>query len=130
MESGEYLTVLPNDKFKGMSFIMATSQETFVGDDYTTDTFQQERTRQAALIFWVNLKAIDPTKDYPFTEELKEEVEIQLADLDNLSIVSYIDENYREVFNGLNMGQNNYLMYPYAAFRFNLILNSYGNPNC
>jgi hypothetical protein len=128
-ESGEYVKTVPNDNFTGMSFIMATSEERF-NDGYANLDQQHDRDRNVSLICWVNLEAIDKSKDYVFTEELKTEVENILSNCENVTINSYIDEDYREVFSGLYISNNVYMMYPYAAFRFNLTIDYDGKRNC
>lgn len=129
-ESGEYLKTLPNDNFTGMSFFMATGAERYIGDNFSNANYQHTRERDLALFFWVNLKAIDPAKDYIFTEELKIDIENVLSKAENVRINSYLDEDYRQIFSGLFISDKTFMMYPYAAFRFNITVNYYGKRNC
>src|SRR5207237_7449200 len=70
---GEYLNVLPNDFLKAQSFIAAAASES-VEQFRKTTISDLERTLQ--VIFWVNLKEIDPNEDSIFTERLKNEAEL------------------------------------------------------
>lgn len=130
LQGGEYLEPIPQDNEMGISVVMVTSAETNLLNDPTTDSYESEKRRDIAIIFGVNLKEIDPSKDYVFTEDLKEEVELQLEKVERLQINSYVDEDYRQVFAGLNITDFNILQYPYAAFRFNCTVFYGGLRNC
>jgi hypothetical protein len=130
LQNGEYIEPIPQDNEMGISMIMVTSPETHLIDEPNTNTFEAEKNRDIAIIFGINLKEIDPSKDYVFTEELKEEVELQLEKVDRLQVNSYVDEDYRQVFAGLNITEFNILQYPYAAFRFNCTVFYGGNRIC
>jgi hypothetical protein len=130
LSQNEYLEPIPQDNEMGISFVMATSEEIYVGQDSGNSFVEQEKERNLAIIFSVNLKAIDPTLDYVFTEYLKEEVELALDKVDDLEIVSYIDEDYRKVFEGLNITNLTLMKYPYGAFRFNIKVYYGGQRNC
>jgi hypothetical protein len=130
LQNGEYIEPIPQDNEMGISVVMVTSPETNLINEPNTDTFEAEKRRDIAIIFGVNLKEIDPSKDYVFTEELKEGVELQLEKVDRLQVNSYVDEDYRQVFAGLNITEFNILQYPYAAFRFNCTVFYGGYRNC
>ncbi|MBL7738716.1 MAG: hypothetical protein JNK14_05815 [Chitinophagaceae bacterium] len=121
-KTGEYLNVLPNDYLQAQSFICCTGPEKW-------DTFNRfdgsMKSREIAIIFWVNLKLIDDTKNYIFTEELKADVETILSQHSSvMSIDEYYDEIAEDIFKGWSVDdvKNQYLMYPYAGMRFNLII--------
>lgn len=127
--SGEYINVLPNDFLKAQSFISARNEETWPA--YTRATGNSKQ-RELSIIFWFNLKEIDPTKDYIFTEELKKQVEkILKANAYVASINKYYDERVEDVFDGyisqseagrysVDDAKTQYLMYPYSGFRFDV----------
>jgi hypothetical protein len=127
--SGEYINVLPNDFLKAQSFISVRNEETWPAYSRATGNSKQ---RDLSVIFWFNLKEIDPAKDYIFTEELKTEVEkILKANAYVASINRYYDERVEDVFDGyisqaesgrysVEDTKTQYLMYPYSGFRFDV----------
>lgn len=127
--TGEYINVLPNDFLKAQSFISARNEETWPA--YTRASGNSKQ-RELSIIFWFNLKEIDPTKDYIFTEELKKQVEkILKANAYVASINKYFDERVEDVFDGyisqaeagrysVDDTKTQYLMYPYSGFRFDV----------
>jgi hypothetical protein len=124
---GEYIPVLCNDFLSGSSFITVRNEETWPSYSRATGN---SKSRTLSAIFWVNLKEIDPTKDYIFTELLKKDVEkILKANAYVASIDKYFDERVEDVFDGyisqaesgrysVDDTKTQYLMYPYAGFRF------------
>lgn len=129
LQNGDYFEPIPQDNELGVCFTMVTSEEGY-GTDPNTDESEPLKSRNISLLFSVNLKEIDNTKDYVFTEELKEEAEVWLDKVEGLTINSYIDEDYRQVFSGLNISDFQLMQYPYAAFRFNCTVEYGGNRNC
>lgn len=118
--TGEYLPVLPNDHLQSQSFIACKNAE--VWTEYTRATGNPKE-RPLSIIFWFNLKLIDPTKDYIFTDVLKKDVEKILKANEHIkSINSFFDEKVEEVFEGytINDALTQYLMYPYSGFRFDV----------
>jgi len=116
---GEYVNVLPNDNFKSMSFIFCKDKEKNEG--FNASRLGSHKKRDLSIIIWGNLKKIDSTKTYIFTEELKKEVEKILIGLDYIcSMNSYVDEKAESVFEGftINDVDTQYLMHPYFACRF------------
>jgi hypothetical protein len=125
--SGEYINVLPNDFLKAQSFITVRNEETWPSYSRATGN---SKNRTLSAIFWFNLKQIDETKDYIFTEELKTEVEkILKANAYVATIDKYYDERVEDVFDGyisqadsgrysVDDTKTQYLMYPYSGFRF------------
>lgn len=135
---GEYYNPLPNGNFKGSVFFIAEGSEQC--EEY--NQFEQNVfTRKVGLIFWGNLKEIDPAKDYIFLEEIKMDILEAIKYCKCFkSYDSYVDERYNEVFKEFssyisNMSTDNakeeintqYLMYPYAGFRMSLTL-TYNQP--
>lgn len=120
--SKEYYPVLPNDALKSYSFFKAKGVREFedVGD-YNFTIYEKTIVE---LTFWVNLEAIDNTKNYYFTDDLIEEVKALLMVQPGAIIVSVVDEDAREIFKGytLKEEQRDLLMYPYGAFKIELEL--------
>jgi hypothetical protein len=115
----EYINVLPNDNFKAMSFLATRSQEKF--EKFANATNGNAKTRDLALIIWGNLKKIDPTKAYIYTEELKNDVEKILV-MNVASINQYYDEKAETIFQDYTIDDLNtqYMMYPFFAIRFDI----------
>ena len=121
-KDGEYLNVLPNDFLKSQSFIKASGPDEW-------ETFNRHegsmKRRKISVIFWVNLKEIDVTKNYIFTDELKDQVEEILKKHPAVfSLDEYVDEMAGDVFEGYTIEDetSQYLQYPYAGFRFGLTI--------
>lgn len=128
---GEYINVLPNDNLKAQSFITVRNEETWPSYSRATGN---SKSRDLSIIFWFNLKEINPAKDYIFTEELKTEVEkILKLNAYVASINRYYDERVEDVFDGyisqaesgrysVDDTKTQYLMYPYSGFRFDVTI--------
>ncbi|GGG97310.1 hypothetical protein [Pedobacter zeae] len=129
----EYYNPLPNGNFIASTFILATGPEECEDFSQFEDNFF---TRKVALVFWGNLRQIDPAKDYIFLEEIKNDVLNAIRYCKGFkSYDSYIDEKYSEVFKEFTSYissqsrdtsnteiDTQYLMYPYSGFRMNLTL--------
>jgi hypothetical protein len=115
----EYINVLPNDFLVAQSFITVDGPESWNEFNRYEGSLKQ---RKLSIIFWVNLKEINPSKDYIFTEELKAEIEsILKLHPSILSLDEYYDERTEDIFQGFSIGEETqYLMYPYSGMRFNL----------
>lgn len=137
---GEYENVFPNDKYRAFSFWTATSPEVFPDDKDRFAAYPNAAVqRDVAVIFWVNLKKIDPTKDYVFTEELKADVKaVLLRSPYVLTINEYQDEDVQKVYEGFDLDKSarykkagkesgQWLMYPYAGMRFDLTITYNGS---
>jgi hypothetical protein len=128
-QKGEYLNVLPNDTLftsgvAASSFIALEGKE----DYYTFNKFSGSTKRaDLSIIFWCNLKLIDPSKDWIFTEELKADAE-QVIKRNAFveEIKQWVDERAEDVFDSydlqsigynVNDASTQYLMYPYSGFR-------------
>lgn len=120
---GEYLNVLPNDFLKSQSFIACKGPEEWEQFNRHDGSM---KSRKLSLIIWVNLKEINPSKDYIFIDELKKDVENVLkVHPDILKITGYYDEKAEDVFDGYTIEDvdTQYLMYPYSGMRFNFTVN-------
>ncbi len=121
--AGEYLNVLPNDFLQAQSFIRADGPEEWEQFNRFEGSM---KSRKLDVIFWVNLKEINPAKDYIFIDELKTEVEGILSIHPAVaSMNEYYDERIEDVFEGYSIEDvaTQYLMWPYAGMRFNLTVN-------
>lgn len=118
----DYYPVLPNDALQSYSFFRVVGSRNFqdVGN-YQFTTWEQSTIE---IIFWVNLKAIDSTKDYLFTDELIEDVKSLLSKEPKLNIISVVDEDIREIYKGYTVKDEHrdLIMYPYQAFKFTCTL--------
>jgi len=135
--AGEYINVLPNDMFSAMSFIIPTDGEIIIDGN----KWILSKTRACSLIFWVDLSRLIPGKDYVFTEELKTEVQAVLkANPYVFQINKYFDDRAENIYAGMdidfkgryrekkkgtysNAAQvgEQYLMFPYAGMRFDIV---------
>jgi hypothetical protein len=77
-----------------------------------------------ALIVWGNLKRIDPSVDYIFTERLINQTVAVLNRIAGVELVRMFDENAREIFRGMSLNETHHglLMHPYFAFRIEMNL--------
>ena len=122
LQEMSYYNVLPNDNFSALSFVTITSPERRVNQtDVNTASWEAQKERDLAIVIWCNLERVDNSKDYPFVEELKTIIEPLLENVEGLTINSYVDEDYRQIFSGYDISEtdNKFFAYPYAAFRFN-----------
>jgi hypothetical protein len=127
---GEYMDVLPNDNLTAQSFIAVKGFENWPAQEFFSRYNQNSLSRQLSVIFWMNLKVINPTKEYIFTEELKIEAEKIIKTNPYVStILRYVDERAEDVFDSYDLRTVNYtneddktqyLMFPYAGFRFDV----------
>jgi hypothetical protein len=124
-KEGEYLNVLPNDFLKAQSFIKMAGPEEWTQFNRYDGSM---KSRKISIIFWCNLKEIDVSKNYIFTDELKDQVEDILRKHPSISSLdAYYDERAEDIFNGYSLEEveTQYLMYPYAGFRVDCTI-SYG----
>lgn len=122
-ESGEYINVLPNDNLVAQCFFQLNGSETYSVFNYAAGSMKEV---DLSVIFWMNLKRIDETKDYIFTEELKADVEEVLKNTGyTKELVEWVDERAEDVFIRYDVDDVNtqYLMYPYAGFRVTVTVN-------
>lgn len=129
-ESGEYINVLPNDSIfssgvAASSFIRLSGPERYESYEPNTGSIKSAR---LSVIIWGDLKKIDPSKDYVFTEYLKAQIEAKIKDVHYVSeIIEWYDENIDDVFAGYDLDEEitrtEYLMYPYAGIRVDLTVN-------
>lgn len=123
--NGEYFNVVPNDTLRSYSFIAVRGEES---TPYYTGFQRNDKTRELSVIFWGNLRQIDPSRDYIYTERLKADFEAVLMKSEWVkSINRYFDERVEDIFDGYvknNMSDvysvdqpDTILMHPYTGFR-------------
>lgn len=125
----EYYSTFPNDSYNAFSFWGVSGQS--VGKDQANGVNMSNPNFEAPVfcIVWVNLKAIDRTKDFIFTQELIKDVLKQLRRRSNFTLTQIFDERVEDIFKGYSLKpeHRDLLMYPYQAFRIegklNYILN-------
>lgn len=117
----DLLEVLPNDNIKSQCFFRVNDPVTLVEFVRDGDSVMEA---SVDIIFWFNLKRIDSTIDYPFTELLKGQVLSVLSDMaftpDSTLTVNAIHEQALNVFRGYNIQdlKDQELVYPWGGFRF------------
>lgn len=124
ISDSEYYSTFPNDTLDSYSFWGVTAPQ--VGRDqinmpqstmlFTTNVF---------CVVWGNLKKIDKTKDYIFTQELVKDVLNKLKRQPSFTLNQVIDERVEDIFRGytLTPEKRDLLMYPFQAFRIEGVLN-------
>ena len=121
----EYYSTYPNDAYNAFSFwgVMGQSigRDQQNGINYSNSNFQTP----VFNIVWANLKAIDKTKDFIFTQELIRDVLKQLRRKSNFTLTQIYDERVEDIFKGYSLRpeHRDLLMYPYQAFRIEGSLN-------
>lgn len=123
-DGGEYILALPNDSLfsdgvAGMCFIAVRDGEQY--DDFQKYSISTKNA-ELQLIVWVDLKQIDDSKDYIFTEDLKKDVEVILRSNQYVQTISrWYDQNVEDVFDGYNLSESEissaYMQYPFSGFR-------------
>lgn len=119
----EYYPVLPNDSLKAYSFFRVSGPRTI--DNYAPNVPQHYASAPVDLIVWANLKKVDKTKDYIFTEELIRDVMTVLnLNPDVQEVVRVWDDRVEDIFRGYSLepAHRDLLMYPYQAFRVEMNL--------
>jgi len=116
---------MPNDNLKSQSFFRM--EEPIAITDYAFQRFSR-MTATVSIIFWFNLKVIDPDLDYRFIELLKGHAQQVITGTycsDATFTIKRIWEGANNVFKGytIDQFQNQELIHPYGGFRFECDLN-------
>jgi len=117
--NGQYKKVLANDNFQSHSFIYVIPPERIV--DYELNQNAQNKEVDIAIIFWLDLRKIDPTTDEIYLEQLKSDIEAKLYSCPDITEVSRIyDDNADDIFREFDTRNlsKELLMYPYKALRY------------
>lgn len=117
----EYFSALPNDRLRAFSFFVGRDPATpLEGPQPFAKSFFYNKS--ADLIIYFNYQAIDPSRDYPFAEELIEQVIAVIDQYPAAWILSYFTEEIRAIYSGFDLRdtEERFLYYPYGALRLNL----------
>lgn len=117
--NGEYKKVLANDNFQSHSFIYVIPPERII--DWEPNQKTQTKEVDIAIIFWVDLRKIDPSRNEVFLETLKSDIEGVLNFSGPIQTINRIyDDNVKEVFKEFDVDEMNkeLLMYPFKAIRY------------
>lgn len=122
ISNGEYYPTLPNDALTSYSFFRVVGSRDY--DDASPAIYTLYETTRVDVIFWVNLKQLDLSIDNNSTEKYINESGKLLNSASGVDLIRIFDEDAREIFEGytLKEEQRDLLMYPYAAWRFELEL--------
>jgi hypothetical protein len=114
---------MPNDALKAYCFFRVWGSRDI--EDHLSPSYSHYANNTVDLIFWVDLKNIDNTKDYVFTEELINEAFNTIKQIEGVTIKRVVDERPEDIFRGYTLikTHRDLLMYPYDAWRFEIELN-------
>lgn len=117
----DLLNVLPNDNLKSQSFFRVHEPQECI--DYVADGYSMMQA-VVSIIFWFNLKEIDPSIDYRYIEILKAQAQRVLTNMlfspDSSIKILRIWETPEKVFEGYSMDnvRDQELVHPFGGFRF------------
>jgi hypothetical protein len=122
-QRGEYFNVMPNDSIASHCFFIGRGSGN--AQQPQAGIFQDLWEKRVDLIFYLNLKQINPDKDYYFTEELVQDVVSILKDQLQIRIIREFHETVSEVYDQFNLERikRDQLHYPFAGIRFELLIN-------
>ena len=119
--TSEYYPAMPNDALRAYSSFRLNLDKR--ANDYMDSDTLLFFTAPVDMIFWANLRSIDNSKDYVFTEELIRDVLAILAQNVNVTVVRIWDERPEDIFKNYEISKHrDLLMYPYAAFRIETLI--------
>lgn len=117
----DLLNVMPNDNLKSQSFFKV--EEPIITKEWQPDGFSLMAAK-VSIIFWFNLKEIDPTIDYRYIEFLKGHAqrkitEVSFSPMSSIEIQNVYD-TAEQVFKGYDMAKSTAELFshPYGGFRF------------
>lgn len=116
----DLLNCLPNDNLNSQSFFKVENPIEVI--DYASAQFNMMQAR-ISIIFWMNLKMIDPDLDYRYIELLKgsaQRIITETSLTDGTFVIRRIWETAIDVFRGytIDLFNDQSLVHPYAGFRF------------
>jgi len=124
--NNEFQSVEPNDTVKSFSFI--ENFETEFISDWETRRYDHISTTSLSIVVFANLERIDNTRDYIFTEELKEDVLNVLRNVQYISSVDTINKGLDQAYSRWSIETIKPVYYAdkYSAFRIDVtaIINS------
>lgn len=121
--SQEYFEVLHNDTLSAHSFFYVTGPHVVNDDGYDAGQFGYYNVPTSLFVLG-DLRKIDASKNYIYTEELKADVLDVIRDDQNAAVVSVLDDDSNAIFQEFQINDQGreLLMYPKFALRFNLTL--------
>lgn len=117
--NGQYQIMKGNDNLKAFCFFYPYGPERVKNFEQNTGSLNKER--DVAIIFWIDLRKIDPSKDEVFLEELKTDIEAQLLkSIPVKNILRIWDDKPTEIYKGFNVDEldQSLLIYPYKGIRY------------
>jgi len=117
------LDMIVNDNWTAYCFFLARDNESVLEYRDNQDSLYE---RELSVYFWLNMDEVDPTKDYPYLEEIKREIlkEIRSTSFSGDSDIEILDviDNPLDVFEGFTVDPDKtQLLYnPYAGLRIDL----------
>lgn len=121
----EYFSVMPNDYLKSFCFFSPVDplNNDNIGPDvpFSKSYFWSQR---VDLVVFVNYNLIDKTKDYPFIENLKEDVLSVLQSSQGVTISNVHSNDIREIYQNWNRDllSKELLYYPFGGIRIEMEL--------
>jgi|SRR6476661_1702557 len=118
--NGEYRDVLPNDNVAAQSFFYPRDPATNLADEPGPSVGLR---MDCDLIFWCNLKKIDPTKPYRFEAELLQDV-LRVLNQEGGVLIKRVFTSAEEVYRGFSVDtvDEQFLRHPFCGFRIQLEL--------
>lgn len=116
--------VTPDNDKKGISFFAVGRERQLTKDLVASNYLAWE----VGLVFWVNLDLINKelAKNEDFTQLLIKDVRrVIMRDLLGSGYkveITTVDREYNEIFREFTLQERRYVVMPYSAFRFNLIV--------
>ena len=118
----KYINVLPNREYANYCFFVVSDPLRFL--EYESNQNEYLRQANVSLICWFTLSKIDISKDYIFTEEIKESIYDVLNKRTEVNLVREF-EDLENVFREFTLEEieTKYFKYPYYGIRIELELN-------
>ncbi len=123
---GKYslLPVTPDNDKKGISFFSIGKEKPLTKDMVASNYLAWE----VGLVFWVNLELINKelSKTEDFTQNLIKDVR-RVINRDLLGAgykveITTVDREYSEIFKEFTLQERRFIVMPFSAFRFNLVI--------
>lgn len=123
---GKYslMPVTPDNDKKAISFFTIGRERPLTKDLVASNYLSWE----VGLIFWVNLELINKelSKTEDFTQNLIKDVRRvinrELLGSGYKTEITTVDREYNEIFKEFNLQERRYIVMPFSAFRFNLLI--------
>lgn len=118
----DYFQVFPNDALRAFSFVRGLDplENVVSGEQSGTDIRMVEK--PASIIIHGNYNRVDPTKGYPFVEEIIQELTPLISQTQGVFIKTIYSENIEEVYGGYDLPDDvkKLLYYPYFGIRYDI----------